>query len=122
MAGKTSTSVMQEGHADMAWRHGLESEERERMIREAAYYRFLRRGHAHGHDLDDWLAAEAALLAGRPEPRAPTTADTQAFDMQQHTLQSPMKDEALKRAIRKHPQRDIPRIEGIDPQDAPLKE
>ena len=68
------------------------------------------------------LAAEAALLAGRPEPPATPAVETQEIEMQQHSIQSPMKDEALKRATRKHPQRDIPRIEGIDPQDAPLKE
>lgn len=34
---------------------------REARIREAAYARYEARGHAHGHDLDDWLAAEAAF-------------------------------------------------------------
>ena len=27
-----------------------------------AYERFAKRGYKHGHDLEDWLAAEAALL------------------------------------------------------------
>ena len=31
------------------------------MIAEAAYYRAEKRGFAPGHDLDDWLAAEAAI-------------------------------------------------------------
>jgi hypothetical protein len=34
------------------------AEERQRMIQEAAYYRYVRRDHAAGHELDDWLAAE----------------------------------------------------------------
>jgi len=34
---------------------------REARIRETAYARYESRGHAHGHDIDDWLAAEAIL-------------------------------------------------------------
>lgn len=36
-------------------------EERARMIAEAAYYRAERRGFAPGHELEDWLAAEAEI-------------------------------------------------------------
>src|SRR5512135_3601260 len=32
---------------------------RHRMIGEAAYRRYVERGYADGHDLDDWLQAEA---------------------------------------------------------------
>lgn len=35
--------------------------EREARIREAAYARYESRGRVDGHDLDDWLAAEAAV-------------------------------------------------------------
>lgn len=38
-------------------------EEREIMIREAAYYRYLEHGCSDGHDVEDWLAAEAELEA-----------------------------------------------------------
>ena len=34
---------------------------RHAMIEEAAYYRAERRGFAPGHELEDWLQAEAAL-------------------------------------------------------------
>jgi hypothetical protein len=34
---------------------------RQSMIAEAAYYRAQRRGFAPGHELDDWLEAEAEL-------------------------------------------------------------
>jgi hypothetical protein len=34
---------------------------REQRIREAAYFNAERRGFAPGHEIDDWLAAEAAL-------------------------------------------------------------
>ena len=33
----------------------------EARIREAAYALYEARGHVHGHDLDDWLKAEATL-------------------------------------------------------------
>ncbi|MCX7892680.1 MAG: DUF2934 domain-containing protein [Burkholderiales bacterium] len=36
-------------------------EVRERMVREAAYYRAERRGFAAGHELEDWLSAEADI-------------------------------------------------------------
>ncbi len=34
---------------------------REQRIRELAYSRYLQRGGADGHDLDDWLQAEAQV-------------------------------------------------------------
>lgn len=46
--------------------HGaLSMEQRETMIREAAYYHYVNRGYAPGGDLDDWLAAEAEIEHGR---------------------------------------------------------
>ncbi len=45
-----------------------DSSEREAMIRKAAYLRAERRGFAAGHELEDWLAAQAeidGLLTGR---------------------------------------------------------
>ncbi len=100
----------------------LDPLERERMIREAAYERYVQRAFAHGHDVDDWLLAEAqvdqAILAGQ---RA-ISGETIEFGMQQGATHGRWQDEALKRSIKQHPQREIPRVEGIDPQDAPLKE
>lgn len=122
MAGKTRIPAMQQDRSDMAWQHNSEHEERLSMIREAAYYRFMRRGYAHGFDLEDWLAAEAELFAGHPEPGAIATAVPPESGMQQRSSHSPREDETLKRIIKKHPQRDIPQIEGIDPQEAPLRE
>jgi hypothetical protein len=34
---------------------------RHRLISEAAYRFYAERGYTHGHDLDDWLRAEAAI-------------------------------------------------------------
>ena len=32
-----------------------------------AYERFLSRGGEHGHDMDDWLAAESEVTGARPK-------------------------------------------------------
>jgi hypothetical protein len=42
---------------------GISAEERQRMIREAAYYRAERRGFGPGDAMADWLAAEAEVNA-----------------------------------------------------------
>ena len=34
-----------------------------------AYQRYLERGSQHGHDIDDWLAAEQELARERVEPQ-----------------------------------------------------
>ena len=36
----------------------------EQAIRHRAYELYLQRGMAHGHDVDDWLQAEAELVRG----------------------------------------------------------
>jgi hypothetical protein len=36
----------------------------EHAIRHRAYELYLQRGRAHGHDVDDWLQAEAELVHG----------------------------------------------------------
>ena len=36
-------------------------------IAEKAYERFLSRGGEHGHDVEDWLAAESELNGARPK-------------------------------------------------------
>jgi hypothetical protein len=82
------------------------------MIREAAYYRFAERGFAHGHDLDDWLAAEAEFDRKRAGQRRAVLAGAPEYEVQQSGVLSPSEDEALKRMIRQHPQRAIPQVEG----------
>ncbi len=122
MATETSTPVTREGRTDTASAGGISPGERQRMLREAAYYRFVQRGFAHGHDLDDWLAAEAELDSARPKRQAPEPVEVPEFEVQQSGMHGFRQDEALKRMVRQHPQRDIPRVEGIEPQEAPLKE
>lgn len=41
----------------------ISPEERERMIARAAYFRAEKRGFAPGHELEDWLEAEAEVDA-----------------------------------------------------------
>jgi hypothetical protein len=48
-------------HSDQANRAAVAADAGERRIREAAYFNAERRGFAPGHQLEDWLAAEAAL-------------------------------------------------------------
>lgn len=122
MAKKSGAAALQENPSATSSDKDRQHQERERMIREAAYYRFVRRGYMHGYDLDDWITAEAELLAGNIGQTGIAAAETADLDIQQRSIHSPREDEALKRVIRKHPQRDIPQIEGIEPQDAPLKE
>jgi len=40
---------------------GLDSNLRYRLISDAAYRRYIERGYADGHDIEDWLQAEADI-------------------------------------------------------------
>jgi hypothetical protein len=55
------------------------------------------------------------LQQGAPEPVIESGG-------QESRPRSIVRDEAMKRIIRQHPQRDIPRVEGIEPGEAPPKE
>ena len=66
MAKKTPTIVNQQSDPDITWREAFSPEQREVMIREIAYYRYEKRGYAPGHDVDDWLVAEAELESVEP--------------------------------------------------------
>jgi len=119
MAGRVKrTAVKRRGNPDIARRAGFSSEQREAMIREAAYFRYIRRGYAHGHDLEDWLAAEADVesgSAGRPEERP-------ELEVQQGSVHGAARDDGLKRIIRRHPQKAILQLESVEPKEAPFKE
>jgi hypothetical protein len=95
---------------------------RQNMIGEAAYYRYVHRGYAPGHDLDDWLEAEADFERTSVRRQPPEPAAIAEFEMQQSGARGAAADEALKRMIKRHPRRDIPMIESVEPEDAPLKE
>lgn len=89
--------------------------ERLEMIREAAYSRYMDRGYEHGHDLEDWLEAEAEIDAAMVEPGI-------EFGMQQGGTRGPAGDEAMKRLVRRHPRKEIPLVEGIESGEAPPRE
>lgn len=97
-------------------------EERLEKIREAAYLRYVARGYAHGHDLDDWLAAETEIDRESGELPQPLAEEAPEFEVQQGSLHGFREDDALKRLVRQHPRRDIPRVEGVEPAEAPPRE
>jgi len=57
-----------------------------------------------------------------PTPRTPEVSEPLEPESQQSNERSIAKQERLKRAIKQHPQREIPRVESIEPRDAPPKE
>jgi hypothetical protein len=104
---------------------------RHRMISAAAYQRYVERGYADGYDLDDWMAAETevehVLVNRRREAQATPAREAELEEVRETgghegRPRGIVHDEAMKRIIRQHPQRDIPRVESIDPSKAPSKE
>jgi hypothetical protein len=118
MAKQTRTAVDPGNDPDITWRGTFSLEQREAMIRDAAYYHFAKRGYAPGHDLEDWLAAEAEIE--RIAPAAPEFPPDAA--VQQSSAHGARTDDELKRIIRQHPQKAIPQIESVEPDKAPFKE
>lgn len=47
----------------------IRSELTEEIIRNRAYQLFKDRGYEHGHDVDDWLQAEAEVMGKKPVAR-----------------------------------------------------
>lgn len=118
MAKQKRPPVTPQSGPGITWRGAYSLEQREAMIRDAAYYHYAKRGYAPGHELDDWLAAEAEIER-RIEEAAEFPPDTA---VQQSGVHGARMDDALKRTVRQHPQKAIPQIEGIDPEQAPFKE
>ncbi|MCS6948751.1 MAG: DUF2934 domain-containing protein [Steroidobacteraceae bacterium] len=64
----------------------IEPSERWARIAEAAYYRAERRGFDPGHEIEDWLAAEAEIDAALTQGETPTLCgDATARDPQRST-------------------------------------
>ncbi|MDT3706529.1 MAG: DUF2934 domain-containing protein [Thiobacillus sp.] len=118
MAKQTRKTVAPRAESDITWRGSYSLEQRETMIREAAYYHYAKRGYAPGHDLEDWLAAEAEIERGMAETAEfpPGTA------FHQSGVHGAGKDDELKRIVKQHPQKAIPQIESIEPEKAPFRE
>ena len=49
----------------------------EEIIRLRAYHLFEQRGYQHGHDMEDWLQAEAEVLGKKPTASADQAERTQ---------------------------------------------
>lgn len=108
----------------ITWHGHHTLEERESRIREAAYYRYLERGCCDGHDVEDWLAAEAEIDHGAAEAEVDHGAagPMPEYEVQQSSVHGPATDDELKRAIRRKPRKAIPQVESVEPAEAPLKE
>jgi len=118
MANQTRAAADPRTDPDITWRGAFSLEQREAMIRDAAYYHYAKRGYAPGHELDDWLAAEAEIERVAPE----SPAFAMDADVQQSGLHGAGRDDELKRIVRQHPQKAIPQIEGVEPDQAPFRE
>lgn len=122
MVKKTSVPVTPMDNSNLSSGGNVGSAQREHMVREAAYFRYLQRGLEPGHDLDDWLAAEAELFSEESAQRPPESVEMMELNVQESGVHSFRQDDALKRIIRQHPQKGIPQVESIEPQEAPPKE
>lgn len=124
MATMTSAAGSRESNPEMVAGWNVSPESRERMIREAAYYRYMRRGGESGHDMDDWLAAEANFERARliPKPHEMAGAEPAEPPAQQGGTFGAAEEDRLKRAVRQHPARDIPRTESVEPELSPRKQ
>lgn len=114
----TSTPIDQHGHPNITWNGTHSLDEREGLIREAAYYLYEQRGFGHGCHVDDWLAAEAALDHGNRELRPAGIAD---FEMQQSGVHSAWEDDELKHITKQHQQHGIPKLESDESQEESLR-
>lgn len=116
MARQIPPAVNQPVQFGVSWRGSFTPEQRETMIREAAYYHFVERGYATGHDLDDWLAAEAELNHGTP------TESLAEYEVQQSSVHGAAADDELKRMVKQHPRKAIPQVESVEPPEAPSRQ
>ena len=117
MARRSPTAQNKPEAPAITW-HGYHTlEERENMIREAAYFRYLEHGCYDGHDLDDWLEAETELEHASPSPPEVTP-----LSVQQSSVHGAAEDDKLKRAVRRKPRKAIPQVESVEPAEAPEKQ
>lgn len=100
---------------NVTW-HGYHTvEEREAMIREAAYFRYLEHGCCDGHDVEDWLEAETVIDHGAAE----SVQVLPDREVQQNSRHGPASEDKLKRAVKRHPRKAIPQVESVEPAEAP---
>jgi len=122
MAKKTSVPATPRGIHNLPSQVNIGSAQRELMIREAAYFRYVQRGYEPGHDIDDWIAAEAELFSEESVQLPPESTETMELNVQESAVHGFGQDDVLKRIVRQHPRKGIPQVESVDPVDAPPKE
>ena len=122
MAKKTSVPATPRGIHNLPSQVNIDSAQRELMIREAAYFRYVQRGYEPGHDIDDWIAAEAELFNEESMLQPPESTETMEFNIQESAVHGFGQDDVLKRIVKQHPRKGIPQVESVDPEDAPPKE
>lgn len=89
------------------------ADERRRMIQERAYTLYERRGFVHGHELDDWFAAEAQvdrILSRQRKSESIEASEMPEPDLHQSGGRSIIRNERMKRILKQHPQRDVPKV------------
>jgi hypothetical protein len=107
-AARQSASVQRLGADSRA--PSIGDEERLRMIREIAYSFYERRGFIQGHDLEDWLEAEAYVDGMLSRQATIESFEASEPDLQQSGGRSIIRDEMMKRILKQHPQRDVPKV------------
>jgi len=66
---KTTPNTAKPSAFNDSARADLSADELRKLISEAAYYRAKRRGFAPGHELEDWVQAEAEVVGRLSSPR-----------------------------------------------------
>lgn len=124
MANRTTARATARGGSRASMTRGMSPEQRENMIREAAYFHYLQRGSAPGGEVDDWLAAKAELFGGDEEEeiQAAQRPEMMELGMQEGGPHGAWEDDVLKRITRQHPGKGIPLVESVEPPLAPRKE
>jgi hypothetical protein len=122
MAKKTNALLTPRGRPKVSPEGNISPDQRDNMLREAAYFRYMQRDLVPGHDLDDWLAAEAELFGGETRPQPPEPVETAELGGQESGVHGFWEEDALKRIVKQHPRKGIPQVESMEPQEAPPKE
>ena len=122
MAKKTNALLTPRGRSKVPPEGDISPGQRDNMIREAAYFRYVQRDPVPGHDLDDWLAAEAELFGGEAKPQPAEPVETAESGGQESGVHGFWEEDALKRIVKQHPRKGIPQVESMEPQEAPPKE
>lgn len=122
MANRTSARATPKSDSRAPMTRRMSPQERENMIREAAYFRYLERGSGSSNELDDWFAAKAELFGDEDEIQAAQRPEAAEHSMQEGGPHGFWEDDALKRIVKQHPRSGIPLVDSVEPPLAPRKE